>query len=1029
VINCWFGFQGAHVSDSAVMVGPIIPRADGVTVLDLFEREVLRVPGHTAVVHAHTHTTYSEVDRSAAAVGSALAAAGVQPGRLVPIVMRTGPFVPAAMLGVMKAGAAFVPLDPLSPPSRLEGDLDTIGCSLVLTDMSPPPDDGRVWLDITEIGASSDAAPQPRRPTATDPIYGFFTSGSTGRPRCALNIHRGLVNRFLAMTEMFADDGEVVLQNSAQVFDSSIWQLLWPLTRGRRVVLPARSSVLDLDATVRVIEKEGATITDFVPSVFEMLVERMENDPESSGRLNSLRRILIGGESARASTLQRFWRLLPSVRITNTYGPTEASIGSVFHEISGNDVAADLIPIGRPIANTAVVVADGDGKMARRGQIGELLIGGVCVGGGYHANPQATAAAFVDNPYHDVPGDRLYRTGDYGYVRADGMLMYSGRRDDQIKIYGARIDLGEVEAAFAEVPGVQKVKAIVTTEDDARSVTCFVVAPTIDDVEKILDEVRKLLPARSVPARVLRIGRLPLLPSGKVDRVALEKAVTGRYERDPRVPGMDHDDLVSELRRLWRQFLPDRASDEDFFASGGDSLIALRLTSAIEARFGIRFTIRDLIAAPTPSAQALSLLGKRPAAGSDRSQLADQLRRDVATLRPQSPARRRHKGTRPKSILVTGATGFIGRHLVSALLESGDRRIVCLVRARNDREAQLRLDSALATFPGAMTGDGPTAKAIAGDLSQPNLGLSERGFQDLAEDTTLIVHAGGTVNMVLDYESHRPANVAGTSEILRLASTGHRKAVCHLSTLGVLHTRRPRSAMDADIWPDAQHPPMTDGYTQSKWVAEHLVRSARCLGVPALVWRFGEVGPHTTTGAFNPRSLVTALLRLCTHFDVHLETRATIDWTPVDSAARLIARVVDDDDIPTGTLHAVRPTRVAVSDLTRLLVHTRGGSRRSVKYEELVALAQSAAVSDDIVARHLAAISCAADRSSPDPTETLFTESSADFSHPEASRLAEDSGIAWGGLEQREMTPYLHALSELCTPRCAAPPIHHYQQA
>jgi amino acid adenylation domain-containing protein/thioester reductase-like protein len=1019
------------VSDSAVMIGENVLRPGSLTVLDLIEQAALMAPDETAVVYAGTRMTFSELDQSATKIAATLAAAAVPRRSLVPIVLRTGPLLPAAMLGVMKSGAAFVPLDPSSPPSRLDGDLDIVGCPLVLTDGTVPPADGRVWLDIRAIDTGAPGLGSDRRPMATDPIYGFFTSGSTGRPRCAVNLHRGLVNRFLVMTEMFADDGDVVLQNSAQVFDSSIWQLLWPLTRGRRVVLPDRSSVLDLDATVRIMEEEGATITDFVPSIFEMLVERIVTNPRYAERLRSLRRILIGGESARASTIRTFRRLLPSVRITNTYGPTEASVGSVFHEIGDDDVTAAQIPIGRPIANTAVVVVGDDGEVARRGQTGELLIGGVCVGRGYHANPQATDAVFVHNPYPNVPGDRLYRTGDYGYVRDDGVLMFSGRRDDQIKFYGARIDLGQVEATIADIPGVKQVKAIVTAEGDSRTLSCFVVAPTLEDPESILSEARKLLPARSLPTRVLRIDRLPLLTSGKVDRVALEKMVAGLYERRQGLSEIDRADLEMQLQTLWQQFFPDRMPNDDFFAAGGDSLTALRLTAAIEARFGRRFTVRDLIAAPTPSAQVMILRGQHTVVAPELSQLADQLRSDVARLRPRQPAwdhprvgRRCGNRTPTRGILVTGATGFIGRHLVGALLESGLGQVVCLVRTRDNASAQRRLDAAL-----EMTTGTSSVTALAGDLALQNLGLSQQDFGRLANNITLIVHAGAMVNMVLDYDSHRAANVAGTSEILRLASTGRRKAVWHLSTLGVLHTLRPHTKMDADVWPDPASPP-TDGYTQSKWVAEQLVRSAHHLGVPTLVWRFGEVGPHTATGAFNPRSLVTALLRLCMLFDIHLDTQATIDWTPVDSAARLIAGAVNAPDAPTATLHAVRPTRVAVSELTRRLTHRRGTSRRAVGYDELVALARARSGSDDNVARYLAAISGSADESSADPIDSLFTETNARFSHQMASRLAADNGISWGCLQHHEMTSYLHALSQRSTPNGASqmPPIRHYQQ-
>ncbi|HEU5320218.1 MAG TPA: amino acid adenylation domain-containing protein, partial [Methylomirabilota bacterium] len=454
------------------------------TVLALVEAQVQRTPRRAAITHEGRTLTYADLDGKASTLAHRLAGHGAAKGDVVPLVMNNGLELPVAMLATMKLGAVFVPVDATWPAERIDTILRQVRPTTLVTTEDARP--GAAWAAASVvIDVDGLAAAAPTRPlaevTADDLIYGFFTSGSTGVPKCALNIHRGLVNRFLFMTRRYASDGrDVVLQNSRHVFDSSIWQLLWPLTNGSRVVIPRAAAHLDLASTVESIAQHGVTMTDFVPSVFNALVELVAATPALRDRLASLRQLLIGGEEMSARAVHTFRRLLPHVGLTNTYGPTEASIGMIFHEVRPDD--GDAIPLGRPIDNTFAVVLDDHLRVVPVGVLGEICIGGECLGPGYLADPAKTRAAFVDNPVPEIPGARLYRTGDLGYQRWDGHFRFVGRRDFQVKVGGVRIELGEVEAALLRHAGVREAKVAVTGDSPERkALVAYVVAdPGVD---------------------------------------------------------------------------------------------------------------------------------------------------------------------------------------------------------------------------------------------------------------------------------------------------------------------------------------------------------------------------------------------------------------------------------------------------------------------------------------------------------------------------------------------------------------------
>ncbi len=517
---------GISPASRRAVLGPLAGRAhdDGPfrAVAHLIEDRVDRHPERPAYTFGGRTLSYRRFDQLANGLAAELAARGAGPGDVVPVLLVNGLEMPVAYQALMKLGAAFVPLDPGWPPERIATTLAVLDPqTVVCRDAAALPQPYRaraLAVDVDRLAGRAERPAVALRPDGV--VYGIFTSGTTGRPKCALNVQAGLANRFLFMTRYFGATGdEVVLQNSKHTFDSSVWQLFWPLTTGARTVIPAQGEFLDLDHTIETIAAHGITMTDFVPSIFNMMVSIVERDPAALRKVASLRQLIVGGEEMNRQAVAALQALLP-VRVTNGYGPTETSIGMVFHTVAPDD--GDTIPLGRPIDNCYAVIVDDERHPLPQGAVGEIAIGGVCLGRGYFGDPQRTAELFVANPFAEIPGPRLYRTGDLGYFDQRGLLYFLGRTDFQVKIGGVRIELGELEVAAESCPHVRTAKVLVAQRGADKTLAVFAAGDDELSENALRAHLRAVLPRTSLPRHYFVLAELPLTDNGKVDRRALQ---------------------------------------------------------------------------------------------------------------------------------------------------------------------------------------------------------------------------------------------------------------------------------------------------------------------------------------------------------------------------------------------------------------------------------------------------------------------------------------------------------------------------
>ncbi|USJ00461.1 amino acid adenylation domain-containing protein [Xanthomonas prunicola] len=602
-----------------------------------------RTPHAIALVEGQQELSYAALEARANQLAQHLIALGVAPEHCVAVCLPRGIDLVVALLATLKAGGAYLPLDPDLPPARLTGMLiDAQPCVLLAHCDTAALLDQRddlhcVLLDADQPAWRAAATQAPAVPTLLPqhPAYVLYTSGSTGQPKGAINTHAGIDNRLGWMQQTLGLRPEhSLLQKTPISFDVSVWEIFWTLRVGARLVLARPGGHRDPAYLIDLIEQAGIDTVQFVPSMLRVFLEALPDQ-----RCSGLQRIFCGGEALTVDLAHAVRARFPQARLYNLYGPTEAAVGVSAWECTGADDAS--MPIGRPIANTRLHVLDAQGRQAPIGVAGELQIAGVQLARGYLGRPDLTAERFVPDPFADQPGQRMYRTGDLARWRPEDVLDYLGRNDDQVKLRGVRIELGEIEIALRGCAGV---RAAAVVACDGLPGDTRLVAYVVGDADAVTaDALRTQLAARlpdvMVPVTYMQLDSLPLTSNGKLDRRALPVPDTAMTVCHGYIAPANA--IERNLAKLWASVLgPQRIGrDDHFFELGGHSLSAMRLMTAAN-RLGLPLTLNLLYAHPTLRMQAECLLGGTHALGS----------RAVAV---------RRQGTRPPLFVVPTGTGDI----------------------------------------------------------------------------------------------------------------------------------------------------------------------------------------------------------------------------------------------------------------------------------------------------------------------------------------------------------------------------------
>ncbi|MFE9686712.1 amino acid adenylation domain-containing protein [Streptomyces sp. NPDC006285] len=568
------------------------------TLIGPIESQAARTPDAVALVHGDTTLTYAELNTRANRLARHLQALGARPGTVVAVSVPRSVELVVTLLAVLKAGAAYLPLDPDYPAARLTYMLQDAAPVCAVTDRADRlPHDTRTGTELVVLdGLDVSAYPwtnPPRALTPAHPAYVIYTSGSTGRPKGVVVPHRAIDNRLRWMQHEYGlTAGDRVLQKTPSSFDVSVWEFFWPLREGATLVVAEPGGHKDPAYLARLIREETVTTCHFVPSMLRMFLAT----PEAGRCAEVLRRVFCSGEVLPRETAHAFARTLPGVGLHNLYGPTEAAVDVTYHACDPADFGP--VPIGRPVWNTRLYVLDAALRPCPPGVPGELFLAGVQLADGYLGREELTASRFVHDPFGPA-GSRMYRTGDLARWTDSGEVEYLGRTDHQVKLRGQRIELGEIEAALTAQPGVEGACAVVWED----RLVAYVTGDDADPADARIALAREL-PEHMVPTVVVALEAFPLSPSGKLDRRELPAPVFAGAGTRPAASAREE-----ALTRLFAEVLgvEEIGPEDAFFDLGGTSLLAVRLVTRVREVFGTELTIGSLFQAPTPAALGVRL--------------------------------------------------------------------------------------------------------------------------------------------------------------------------------------------------------------------------------------------------------------------------------------------------------------------------------------------------------------------------------------------------------------------------------------
>ena len=876
----------------------------------LFKAQAANTPDDPAIVFRGERTSYAQLDQATDALGAYLLDRGVSTDDPVGIFMETCPEYIVASIGTLKAGAAFMPMALDSPEPQLRAILSEAQPKVVITQARYlsrlkqltgthvlPIDSGQSWRDCYAATSGVEVA-------SDDPAFLPYTSGTTGDPKGVMQTSGSVISSYFARYKFSSYAvGDRVACN---IFFP--WEFLRPLLKGGTVYVIPDDIVFLPRALTQFIAEHQISEVLFTPSLLQGILNSA--DPELlRDRLSSLRVVWLNGEVVPTSLLKLALDLFPiSARVFNTYSISETHDTCTIELTNLSTEGMDACPVGLPMDGVTVrVLPEGLPPLAPSG-VGELYIGGRGLARGYLKRPDLDAEKFVT-----LDGERYYATGDLAEVDARGMTTIVGRTDSMVKIRGYSVYLGAIEEALRKHCGVADAAVLAETQDETnkRLVAYVVRGPqatwkadtasrTSRDLRTVLE---RYLPPYMVPSHFVEMEALPLnQQTGKLDRKALPALREGGAgtKRPAQIPKhATATERRTALREVWSEALDvDSQSLQDdwnFFDLGGNSLTGLALTLSIEETFEIELSGTEVYEYPTISELAAYLEHRGPNMESNISLAEDSiLAPDVAPKGGALVGRL----SEASSVLITGATGFLGAFLLDELLRSTgrDTRFYCLARGQNT-EPRTSANRILETqrFYG-LAGQSMQHRIVSvhGDLTQPRMGLDDEEYQRLSDEIDLIFHCAASVNYAYPYAAAKLHTVGGTLEVLKFACNSTTKPIQYISSNGVFP-----GGDDTPYLENSQIDDFVDrmegGYNQAKWVAERLVWSAVSRGLPVCVFRPGNIGHHSGTGTVNPNDFLSLIIKACARLGC---TPMVPDWffemTPVDFLATAITRISDD---------------------------------------------------------------------------------------------------------------------------------------
>lgn len=908
----------------------------------LFEEQVLKTPDDVALVFENQELTYKDLNEKANAISYYLKNHGFKANDIVGIMLPRSLELIIAMLGVLKSGACYIPIDPTYPQKRIEYMLENSNAKILLTNndlYNKINFKNKLSMDLNCIELYSlntnnlncDISPN-------DSSYIIYTSGSTGLPKGVVLRHQSLTNlcNYLNDTVDFLKDSSKyknMVSVTTASFDIFIFETLICLQKGLKVILANENEQRIPALLDNLIKNNNVQLIQMTPSRMQFLVDNIADIPS----LSNLKYVVLAGEPLPLK-LKNELLSLGIKKVYNGYGPSETTVFSTFTNVTEQD----FINIGKPLYNTQMYIVDKDLNPVPVGIAGELYISGDGVGKGYLNRPDITSERFITNPFN--PSLRMYKTGDLCKFDSNGELYYLERADNQVKVRGLRIELGEIENKILEFPFVEKAKVVKQVIDNREVISAYIVSSKEIEISDLRDYLANRLPNYMVPAYFTKLDDFPYTPNGKIDKNALPLP-TLNYESNFHEYVAPQNDLERDLVNIWEKVLGSThiGINDNFFELGGDSISAIRFQ--MEAmNLGLNITYSDIFSFPTPKKLAERAQSSHKEifevdTNYDFSKIDDLLSKNTISNIDNSKINFYYD---MGNILLIGSTGFLGSHILDKFLSTQKGIAYCLIRSKSSMEPADRLKDTLNFYFGDKYNDefGKRIIVINGDITDKNLKLENCSYNDLGKNVNTVIHSAALVKHYGSFEQFNNINVLGTKNIIEFCKNFNKK-LYFISTLSVSGGKLSDNEneniahfKETDFYIGQE---LNNIYIYTKFKAEKLIYEEILNGLSACVIRVGNITNRYSDGKFQINASenafvnrIKSILKLGVIQDKYLTH--SLEFTPVDLCADAIIKIISSNPIFT-VFHLFNNNTITSASLLRFL-NILGVELKTVSDEE-----------------------------------------------------------------------------------------------
>ncbi len=864
-------------------------KPDERTVIELFENAVQNFPNNIAIKIGDEGLTYSELYEKVCNVASNLKTQGIKQNDKIILVMDRSIEMVISLLGAVKAGATYVPIDPFWPDERVRFIIKDSNAKKLITQQKYYRRFNKVieCIDIETIINNRKNIDLQNATMKEDYLYYIYTSGSTGEPKGIMTKNSNVVNLFNGTKNIFdLSEKEIWAMYHTYTFDFSTWEIYGALLNGAKLIVISREESYDARKLIKVLEKERITLLNHTPANFSGLLNKIK---EEKANLN-VKKLLIGGESVNPRLFSDWNKLYPKTKMFEVYGPTESTIFSNYWEVNEKDIKENKEFIGKPIPGYQVYVVDNNLKLLPIGSVGEIAIAGPGICDGYLNRPDLTEKNFKKNPYGE---GNIYLSGDIGYINGDGNIRCLGRNDNQVKVRGLRVELQEIENKIIEVPEVEEaiVLAIEAKNDTKRLVAAYTSKnPNIE--EAIIKSMKKKLTNYMIP-KLVRFEVLPLNDNGKIDRKKLTVLIANKIYENKEII-LPKNKIQQDIYDVMTKYIDKSINisiDDDFQDLGIDSVDIISIFSELD---NYDLDIQDYY-----NYGSIEKLANKILASKTENY---QVKEEFKNLKVEN----KKVDFSFKNVLITGGTGFLGAHIIRDLLKNPETKVIYALIRKNDKNVNDRLNLLMSEYLDFqdLTTKNSNIKIypIEGDFSLPNLGLSDENYNELVKNVNTVIHSGAKVKHYGIIDDFRRTNVEGTKNIIDFCKNSGAK-LAHISTVSVGGF----TSKDSNLILNENNLYIGQSFQNQVYMISKF--EAECKVIEAInqdliqgkIFRLGNIMPRLKDGKFqkndNDNAFINGLRSIVGSKQIPYELlKEKFELSPVDLCSQSILKLMKKDE-------------------------------------------------------------------------------------------------------------------------------------